>query len=244
MSRLTKIFIALLFTTLTFAQPELIIILGDDVSLYEQLTTTDTTLIIYHKFDEGTGDTVLDYSPNSVDNGGGTVNSPSWGTGIKGGCLVLDGTNQYVDVPNNPSLRLTDNFSISIWVKYVTGVTQGICGRMTTVAADAGYIIGIKAGSIVDFPDWDTGASSDGALSTEWTHIVAIQDNGTNKLYINGVLQADTDTRVVEDYADGAFTIGRIYNTTESFFFNGSVDELMVFKKVLTLTEILALYNL
>lgn len=220
------------------------ILMGDKTSVYETLTTTDTTCIIYLKFDEGSGDTVIDYSPNIVNNGAGTVGDPSWGTGKKDGCLVLSGSGQYADIPYNTSVRLTDNFTISIWVKYVTGVTQGICGRLTTAVGDAGYVIGIKAGSIVDFPDWDTGASSDGALSTEWTHIVAIQDAGTNKLYINGVLQADTDTRTVEDYDAGDFTIGRIYNTTENFYFNGSVDELLVFKRVLTQEEILALYNL
>ena len=45
------------------------------------------------------------------------VNGPTFGAGIAGQAFVLDGVNDYVSIPDNPSLRLP-NMSIEGWFKF------------------------------------------------------------------------------------------------------------------------------
>lgn len=74
------------------------------------------------------------------------------------------------------------------------------------------------------------------ALSANtWYHVAATYDGSSMKIYINGVLDA-TKSQTGAFSSNGAFNVGYSYSTSRNF--NGKVDEVRVWKKALTQTEI------
>src|SRR5450759_5412343 len=90
-------------------------------------------LVGYWKFDEGTGTNATDSS--GMGNNGTLTNGPTWTTGKVGGALSFDGTDDYVNVPDNPSLDMSGNLTIEFWHKwnvfkdYGASVGKGDDGR-------------------------------------------------------------------------------------------------------------------
>ena len=76
--------------------------------------TTKAELVGWWRFDEGTGTTAADSSGNGND---GTFNGdPQWVVGYFGGALEFDGSDDYIDCGNDPSLDLT-KWTITFWLK-------------------------------------------------------------------------------------------------------------------------------
>ncbi|QIY91515.1 endo-beta-N-acetylglucosaminidase H [Chryseobacterium gallinarum] len=74
------------------------------------------------------------------------------------------------------------------------------------------------------------------ALSTNtWYHVAATYDGATMKLYINGVLDA-SKAQAGNVNSNGAFNVGYLYNVSRNF--NGKIDEVRVWKRALSQTEI------
>ena len=75
-----------------------------------------TGLIGWWKFDDGSGTSAADSSGSG--NTGTTQNSPTWtASGMNNGALTLNGTNQYVNVPDAASLDLSGSWTVSAWVE-------------------------------------------------------------------------------------------------------------------------------
>ncbi|SHH00907.1 Por secretion system C-terminal sorting domain-containing protein [Chryseobacterium oranimense] len=68
-----------------------------------------------------------------------------------------------------------------------------------------------------------------------WYHVAATYDGSTMKIYINGVLDA-SKSQTGSVNSNGAFNVGYLYNTSRNF--NGKVDEVRVWKRALSQTEI------
>ena len=73
-------------------------------------------------FDEGAGDVATDSSGNGND--GVLINEPEWVDGKFGKALRFDGVDDYVDIPDSPSLSPTEQMSIVAWIYPVIVVTQ------------------------------------------------------------------------------------------------------------------------
>ena len=69
--------------------------------------------IAHWTFDEGQGDTVYD----AADGHDGTVHGATWTTGVIGGALSFDGSNDYVSIPDDDSLEGMSELTITMWVK-------------------------------------------------------------------------------------------------------------------------------
>lgn len=68
-----------------------------------------------------------------------------------------------------------------------------------------------------------------------WYHVAATYDGAAMKIYINGVLDA-SKSQTGSVSSNGAFSVGYLYNTSRNF--NGKVDEVRVWKRALSQTEI------
>jgi hypothetical protein len=81
--------------------------------------------------------------------------------------------------------------------------------------------------------------SNPGFSNGVWSHVVATFDGSTYKLYIDGELkQSESATGVA---ADDNMKIGNWYNNDLAFV--GKLDEVMIFNRSLSQTEIFELYN-
>ena len=85
-------------------------------------------LVGYWKFDEGSGTTAVDSSGQGND--GTLKGAPEWAVGQLGDALDFDGSSDYVEVPHNPSLSITEAITIAAWSYMSTGAS----GEMAIVS--------------------------------------------------------------------------------------------------------------
>ena len=88
-----------------------------DATIIDGAARTDETpdTIGLWRFDENTGSTTGNSSGTL---GSGTlVNSPTWAIGKYSNGLEFDGINDFVSIPDNTSLDLNNDFTISLWFK-------------------------------------------------------------------------------------------------------------------------------
>jgi hypothetical protein len=78
-------------------------------------------LVGYWQFDEGSGTSGSDSSGQG--NTGNLINTPTWIAGVSGNALSFNGTNQYVNIPDDNTLDFgTIDFTIAAWIKMGTTV--------------------------------------------------------------------------------------------------------------------------
>lgn len=78
-------------------------------------------------------------------------------------------------------------------------------------------------------------ASNTALNANTWYHVAATYDGTTMKLYINGTLDA-SKAQTGSVSSNGAFNVGYLYETSRNF--NGKIDEVRVWKRALSQTEI------
>ncbi|MFI2763474.1 LamG domain-containing protein [Streptomyces echinatus] len=164
--------------------------------------------------------------------------------------LSLDGSTGYA-ATGGPVLETRSSYTLSAW----TRVNPGQTGTATVLSQDGGTytpfylsynLDGSGAWSMRTLTlngttrSWSTVRAKQPTPRGVWTHVAAVYDGETNKvgLYLNGVLQAETDAGTPWA-ASGALQIGRARWLGENTdYFNGSVDEVAVWQRALGDTEI------
>jgi hypothetical protein len=79
-------------------------------------------------------------------------------------------------------------------------------------------------------------------LDTTWYHIVYMRNKNSISLYLNGILQGSISyTGNYQINTD--LIIGKLWKIWDGNYFNGSIDDIRIYNRVLSETEVLALYN-
>jgi hypothetical protein len=153
-------------------------------------------------FDEASGQTASDASGNGNDarlgsSAGADNADPVWVAGTSGNALQFDGSNDYIEVADAPSLDMPGSFTVAAWVRVEAGagtgtlVSKGDSGERTVR-------IRIVSGTDIEFR-WDTTSGSSRTLSATdaiaddaWHHIVCTYDRaaGENRIYVDAELAA------------------------------------------------------
>ncbi len=197
-------------------------------------------LVGYWTFDEGQGKTARDASGNGLD---GTLNgNPKWVAGQLGGALDFDGTDDCVEVPNDPRLSLTDAITIAAW----TNMRATASGEMAIVskggwgANDLPYELTETPGDVIFWQFYnDQGRDSCSPTSPpvgEWHHISATYDGKIFKCYIDGKLGEEWAYAGKMPKNTASMTIGR--RSRGGTFFNGMIDDVAIYDRALTVDEI------
>jgi hypothetical protein len=229
----------------------------DDIALYRSQTApADPSLVGFWKFDEDSGTTAADSSGNGHD---GTAMN---GANISGGALVLNGTDQYVEVAHDPALNLTDSFTITAFVQLdVANDRRPVITKEQNPDGSRGWNCWIQDGEprmqLMDGVKWaDTGdvgqskltVSSGAALDPGVLyHLAFVYDSaGPEQIYIDGVLQ------ISEDVVTGTLHVNEQPVRIGTYiwdpagyqkYFDGSIDDVRIYNRVLTADEIRALGN-
>lgn len=202
---------------------------------------------------ETSGTNVPDNSGNGRN--GTTVNTPIWAAGKLNNCLQFDGSTQYVTCGNIANFERTDSFSVDCWIKTLTVATTQIVGRRLALTTTQGWDVLTVAGVVAITLSNSTltpnalSVRSTNAINNNVWRYVAITYSGTSlptgvSIYIDGTKEtnnvvANTLTASVVNNAD--CSIGS-RNATD-WFFSGSLDELVVYNRVLTQAEVTGRYN-
>ncbi|MCF6175145.1 MAG: right-handed parallel beta-helix repeat-containing protein [Victivallaceae bacterium] len=195
------------------------------------------------QLDETSGSTAND--SNGVCDGT-LQNSPIWLSGIIGGALELNGSDQYVTIPDDASLDIgTEDFSISMWFqRSASAVTNSrLLFKGASSDTSTGYAISgsnTSLGFVLS-----NGSSRKMAWATiptldQWHHLVAtITRNQTIQIYLNGVLQSTKDISSwdVSDISNAKdMLLGAA--GTNSLCWPGKIDDVKIYKRTLTQGEI------
>lgn len=194
----------------------------------------------------GVSNEVVDSSGNANH---GTANG---GANTEAGTLTyqnrngtFDGTDDYVHIVSSATLNPTDRqFSVSCWFKMnAVGTSNAsiIYNKENVYEASAGGGYFTYAWS----PDWNWRGGTTFSVSVgTWYHAVVTYDGYYQRVYKNGteVYSAALTGAMVSN--SEAFRIGaRGGNSTAVGFANADIDEVLIFKKALTPSEVTYLYN-
>ncbi|MFO8050506.1 MAG: right-handed parallel beta-helix repeat-containing protein [Thermoplasmatota archaeon] len=205
------------------------------------------TRALYY-LNEGSGSITQDASPNNND--GVLANNPTWIQGKWGNALNFNGIDQYVSVPDSPSLDITGTeLSIETWIR----VDQGVLGGNRVITSKEGsYKIGLNSDRYVM---WGINtASSDGNWTTtdvripigEWTYLSLIYNGVTVRIYTNAqeqyslVYSGDVVTSGEVLGIGGTYSPG-VGDFTDIFL--GKIDEVRISDVARTLVEMQNTYS-
>jgi len=192
-------------------------------------------------FDEGSGAAAKDVSGNGND--GALVNAPTWETDkancVSGGCLIFDGTNDYVLGPDNSSLRITGDITLSFWVKpdtasnsFMAVVTKEYA-REWLVAVDvrgAARSIAWRHGDgVVEYVTFNNVFTN----GNVWYHIACTRTASPKMMtcYKNGAKVGAYP--YLKDIASGVLPL-TIGSGASTYYFKGSIDEVRIYNQALT----------
>ncbi len=221
----------------------------DDIRLYpyerQFVTPTEPSsvgLVGHWKLDEASGLTATD-SSGSGNNGTLTdMVGTEWATGILNGALRFDGIRDYVEVPDSPSLDITEAITLAVWVKpESTGAARWLIAKEAW-GADQAYGLNLSDGGQVEF-GIATGAAWIFKLGTQtisdgtWSHVVGQYSPPYIKIFINGRLsqQWDIGSHSINTN-DNNLLIGTV--TTANQRYKGFADDIRIYDRALTPDEI------
>ncbi|MBD3248777.1 hypothetical protein GF336_01915 [Candidatus Woesearchaeota archaeon] len=218
-------------------------------------------MVLYYNLNQNTG-SIEDFSGN--DNDGTNNGATYFNTGKCFGAYEFNGVDEYINSNYDPVMTSKD-FSFSAWFKHKVSPT----GRDTIMGAiadspdfDELVIIELNDGDEctnnhlsfqlrdTDNPDPDIVCGTSAYNDNTWHHVVATINQSTSTLYLyeDGVL---TNSEPITGNSDGTidFTgypiwIGAL-NLRNGFYggFNGSIDEVAIFNRSLSPSEVYNLYE-
>ncbi|MGW4963212.1 LamG-like jellyroll fold domain-containing protein [Nonomuraea sp. NPDC004186] len=217
---------------------------SNEVSATVTAPPTNPGLVAAYGMNEATGTAVGD---SSGQNNTGAARDTSWAAGRHGGALSFNGVTSWVTVPHAASLRLTSTLTLSAWVRPATQDSLWRSVLMKEHAEGGGY--GLYASTERSGPGgWlqttqeAAGIASRTALPlNQWSHLAFTYDGAAASVYVNGTLvgQVPMAGEVVDD--GGALRIGG--NAFWGEFYSGLIDEVRVYNRVQTASEIQADMN-
>ena len=208
---------------------------------------------IWH-LNEGSGGSALDATSNHND---GTLHGASWDPdGVAAsGALAFDGSDR-VEVPNSASLNPTTSVTVEAWLKWdIDPSTGDMWANVLDKDKDNGYQLqfsgNAKPGPVNNAFEfavktdverrfaWSNTTPQNGV----WYHVVGTYSAAQKRirLYINGVLENTTlinGTTVNPTVLP--LTIGCRHKSLGVYdrYFQGSIDEVYVYSRALSLTEV------
>ncbi len=197
-----------------------------------QITVQPSGLVSYYALDTGTGTVAIDDSANV--NHAPLTGSPAWTTGKIGSATTFNGSTQYANLGNPAALQLTQG-TASVWVK-----TADTTATKIAVAKENVFSLGIKANRATLY-DWTTATYCTDTTFTvadnAWHLLTMTLQNGVSngtQLYVDGQL-AKTCTVTAVNQTKSMY-VGATNSTQD--FFNGSLDEVKLFNRSLTVSEV------
>lgn len=199
------------------------------------------------KLDDSTDDIAVDWSDNGND--GNLVGDANLVPGIIGGALQFDGDGDYVDIGDSPALNITNQITVSAWIKvdtfdsnYQAIITKG--DSAWRLQRDEGNNNLEFACSGVDVPgaEWSGIFGTKDVNDGQWHHAVGVYDGNMMCLYVDGELDVSSEASGTIQINNKPVYIGENAERPGRCW-NGLIDDVQVYNYALTSDEIAIIYE-
>jgi hypothetical protein len=202
-------------------------------------------LLGYWKFDEGNGNVTMDSSGN---NNTGILNgTATWVDGKYGKALSFDGVDNYIAVSQSSSLDIANSASITAWIYPIASSPTGVIfsrwydgtepdrGIVLQLLPDAYFFAVIDDNNHLNVPFTFE--------SNKWYYLAATWDGSFSRVYVNGMEVGNKTTSGSFTNQNMGLGIGSDINPFQ-WYFNGTIDEVMMYNRSLSANEIMLHYLL
>jgi len=208
---------------------------------------------------------------NALDETGrndGIIHGAVAAAGKNGGCLKFNGTSDYVEVPDDASLQLPEGLTVAAWINFsVGGDHTAVCAKHVMIGWGANFSWRIATTSNTGMTWGRCKEGVEGYFATDavlpgadqWIHValtcMAPGAATTQRAYVNGKditdVTGQTDNIklaapfLVFEGTPVEIGVGRGYGGVagDDHYFNGMIDDVVIFNRGLTPSDITELMN-
>jgi len=206
-------------------------------------------ILIYYHLDETSGTTATDSSGNAND--GTSTDCTVNQAGRVGKAYSFNGSSSKL-LPGTNSIGTNDSVTVCAWIKITT--TGGLIFSRGSDNYAPGWSIYLDAyaGGVAAFAVVTTSlgaaqhtASGSTTLSAgTWYHVAGVWNAGVDvRFYLNGVHEATASTAATS-LRTSAYGLGFGYFEQGPYYFDGLIDEGMVWNRALSASEVVQAMNL
>ena len=181
-------------------------------------------------FEDGTGASAADTAGTADLTMSSGMGNSNWATCVDGGCLSFDGSDDVVSAEVDD---WTGPFTVSQWVK---ANTSNQTSYASTFAVDNNAGSNGSFQHMVSSGTWRFHTNQShtfGAVEAQrWTHLASTHENGTLKLYVDGVLVNNVSLPPNQTLTVDRIKLG--VNRAGSAFYHGFIDNVRVWNTTLT----------
>jgi len=211
-----------------------------DIGAYEfsHSDNLNNGLVAHYRFEGNTND-------SSVNGYDGMVTGTSYTTGVVGQAIDIALT-EFVSMANTANNLPSSNSarSVSFWAypndlsNYHNMVSMGLAN------ANGRFSIRIQASTgLLEYIGQSNDYATSHALSANvWQHIVVTHDGSTMNFYADGSL-VDSNATSLNTSAGGNLRLGVNVDGSNDEWYDGALDEVRIYDRVLSSSEIALLYN-
>ena len=165
----------------------------------------------------------------------------------------FDGIDDYIDLGINPLINnLDQNYSISFLIFKNDLNSSMILANIDPSVVGNGWRILLRTttnfeSSFRNSTNWYSGFSSPNSLTqNDWIHLVCVRNNSSIKIYVNGILDSDTDVGLLSPniMPNAQTKIGKHWvNISNNYeYINGKLDDFGIWNRALSDCEIKDLF--
>ncbi|MBF0286862.1 MAG: Ig-like domain-containing protein [SAR324 cluster bacterium] len=216
-----------------------------------------SNMVAYYNFDNNAND----HSGNSHHGTlNGTVTSTTDRFGNADHAYSFDGSSGYITLPDSNDWDYGANdYTIGFWINTTQTTRAFLYSRAGGGTLASGDIVleftngANPVGSITANFESTTGGQQDGnglisptIHNGSWRHFVLVRNGSTLTMYVDGAAVSTKDISSYMTLQDVNYpvTIGRYAHNQPSAYFNGKLDEYVIYSRALTQAEIDTLYSL
>ncbi|MFN7161311.1 MAG: LamG-like jellyroll fold domain-containing protein [Candidatus Gracilibacteria bacterium] len=193
-------------------------------------------------------------------NSGTLQNGATTAAGKIGQAFSLDGVNDYIHIPDDPSQTpASGKITLSAWVNPTAlGSVQSIATKYTSNTSNISWYLAMTPTGKAYLATYSNGGSTSRGMTTTanvitagtWTLVTAVYDtsNQTSAIYINGVSQPiDITGSNLTSLFDSTspIRIGSVVTSGGNLneFWNGKIDDVRLYNRALSAAEVSELYS-
>ena len=208
-------------------------------AVFDWFNFDDTNLLAIFRFDEGLGTEAY----SVVGNYSGTLYGATWTTGYFGNALYFDGNDSYVETNFDAN---SSSYTFVMRLKPEFNQPDGIGKPISDGAWNRTVGVRQQTYPYIDFyVQFDTGAtacSSSLYSSGYWYSVAARIGSGLEEIFVNGNLDNSCSISGIPSRT-GPLILGVESVSTKAYDYNGILDDLIIFGRSLTDSEVNALSN-